>query len=56
MRCRWRHNVDRCIRMMPMSQRNIEEMAPIIRSVTRPVPIAGQSIEEMFRITATRDT
>ena len=56
MRGRWRNDVNWCIRMMPMSQRNIEEMAPIIRSMTSPIPIAGQSIEEMFRITTTRNT
>ena len=40
MRSRRRNNVNWCIRMMSMNQRNIEEMAPIIRGVTCPVPIA----------------
>ena len=31
-------------------------MAPIIRCVTCPVPIAGQSIEKVFRVTTSRDT
>ena len=39
-----------------MGKRNMEEMTPIIRSVASPIPVAGQSIEEMFRITTTCNT
>ena len=41
MRCRWRHNINRCIRMVSMGQGDIKEMAPIIRCVACPIPIAG---------------
>ena len=38
--------------MTSMYKGNIEEMAPIIRGVAGPVPIARQSVEEVFWITA----